>query len=239
MELKNWIDLTFFNGFKKDIFLKMKPAKINHVHKNTHLNYYNTITAIVKTIEARDSYTCGHSERVTSYAIRIAKSINLSKDEIELLLFSGRLHDIGKIAVPDFILKKKTFLTSQEMAEIQTHPVKGVEMITNLKFLNKCIPLILHHHERYDGKGYPDSLKGDKIPLLARILSIADAFDAMTSERPYRRALNIDEAIEEIERNSQTQFDPYLADLFVSILQEYPALKISDEDSIRSFPLAS
>lgn len=196
------------------------------VHERAHLNYYNTIITLVKTMEAKDSCTCGHSERVTSYAIKIAKELKLSDDDIELLLYAGKLHDIGKIAIPDFILKKTTALTPGERAKIEAHPAKGVDMVANLKFLKDCFPLIRHHHERYDGAGYPDRLKANSIPFLARILSLADAFDAMTSQRPYRRELTINEAIKEIRENSKTQFDPQLADLFISILREYPNLKI-------------
>ena len=195
-------------------------------YNKVHFNYYNTIITLVKTIEARDPYTCGHSERVTNYAIKIAKTLSLSRNDMELLLYAGKLHDIGKIAIPDFILKKTTALTPTEKAEIEAHPVKGIEMLTNLKFLRKSFPLIRHHHERYDGRGYPDKLKNAEIPFLARILSLADAFDAMTSERPYRRGLEIGEAIEEIKDNSAAQFDPQLAKLFVSILHDYPDIKI-------------
>jgi putative nucleotidyltransferase with HDIG domain len=206
------------------------------LHNKVHLNYYNTMATLVKAMEARDHYTRGHSERVTNYAIKIAKRLNLSEKDMKLLNYAGKLHDIGKIAIPDFILKKKAALTATERAEIEIHPIKGVDMITDLKFLRRCLPLIRYHHERWDGTGYPDRLKGDQIPLLARILSIADAFDAMTSERPYRRGLAIREAIEEIKRNSEKQFDPNLAKIFVSILQEQqvgdrPKIKIANEDS--------
>lgn len=204
------------------------------LYNKVHINYYNTMITLVKTIEARDPYTCGHSERVTNYAIKIAKRLNLNRNDIELLVYAGKLHDIGKIAIPDFILKKTTALTMAERAEIQAHPTKGIEMINNLKFLKECFPLIRHHHERYDGNGYPDKLKGEQIPLLARILAVADAFDAMTSERPYRRALKIDEAIEEIKTNSATQFDPQIALQLISMLQkQYDRKTISINSTIR------
>jgi HD-GYP domain-containing protein (c-di-GMP phosphodiesterase class II) len=203
------------------------------LYNKIHLTYYNTITTLVKTMEARDAYTCGHSERVTSYSMQIAKEINLSKDDIERLLYAGKLHDIGKIAIPDSILKKTTALTATERAEIEAHPIKGIEMIASLKFLGRCFPLIRFHHERFDGNGYPDKLKGKRIPFLARIISVADAFDAMTSERPYRRGLSIDEAIEEIKRNSETQFDPELAKLFISLLPEQPIRRMANETSLQ------
>lgn len=209
------------------------------LYSKVHLNYYNTITALVNAVEARDFYTRGHSERVTNYAMKIAKKIKLSNEDMELVLYAGKLHDVGKIAIPDFILKKTTGLTAAERAEIEVHPVKGIEMLANLKFLRKCFPLIRHHHERYDGTGYPDKLKGERIPFLARILSVADAFDAMTSKRPYRRELKTDEAIEEIRRNSITQFDPQLAKLFMAILQKQPDFKITDDVPSRPIHLAS
>ena len=144
------------------------------------------ILALIRAVEARDAYTRGHSERVTAYAAKIAKRLKLDADSRELLLYAGKLHDIGKIAIPDLILNKKSALNADERAAIEAHPAKGVEMINSLKFLKRCFPLIRHHHERYDGNGYPDRLRGDQIPFLARILSVADAFDAMTSERPTR-----------------------------------------------------
>lgn len=196
------------------------------IYKREHRAYYNTIITLVKTMEAKDSCTCGHSERVTNYAIKIAKELKLNSEDVELLFYAGKLHDIGKIAIPDFILKKTTALTPTERAQIEAHPVKGVDMIANLKFLKECFPLIRHHHERYDGAGYPDRLRNTHIPFLARILSLSDAFDAMTSQRPYRRGLTVNEAIVEIIENSKTQFDPELANLFVSILRGYPDLKI-------------
>lgn len=222
-------DINLLSTFAAHAAVALNNALL---YRRVHLSYYNTITTLVKTMEAKDSYTCGHSERVTNYAIEIAKKLKLSKSDIELLFYAGKLHDIGKIAIPDFILKKTTALTLIERAEIEAHPVKGVEMVFNLKFLSDCFPLILHHHERYDGGGYPDELKSNDIPFLARVLSIADAFDAMTSERPYRRGLAINEAVKEIKNNSPTQFDPQLANLFLSILGEYPDLKIINKAAV-------
>lgn len=232
----NGSEINLLSTFAAHVAIALNNAML---YDKVHLSYYSTIATLVKTMEARDPYTCGHSERVTNYAIKIAKEIKLCEDDIELLLYAGKLHDVGKIATPDFILKKTSALTADERVEIEAHPVKGIEMIAALKFLRKCFPLIRHHHERYDGKGYPDNLKGGEIPFLARILSIADAFDAMTSKRPYRRGLKIDEAVEEIKRNSETQFDPQLAKLFISILQEQPDFKIPNEPFFQPIRLAS
>jgi len=209
------------------------------IYKQLHYNYYNTIMTLVKTIEARDPYTCGHSERVTNYAVKLARRLQLSGEDIETLAYAGKLHDIGKIAVPDYILRKTSSLTAVEWAKIEAHPIKGTDLVMNLDFLKRCIPLIRHHHERFDGNGYPDRLKSHKIPYLARILSIADSFDAMTSERPYRRSLTIAEAMEEIKQNVNAQFDPELSRTFLSILKEHPDSTIAKKGWSKNIELAS
>jgi len=190
------------------------------LHEKIQLNYYSTIAALVRAVEAKDPYTSGHSERVTTYAFKIAKEMALDEKSVESLMYSGKLHDIGKIAIPDFILQKPGPLTAIERAEVETHPARGVEMIFPIKFLKKCFPVIRYHHERYDGNGYPDNLKGEEIPVLSRILAVVDAFDAMTSKRPYRRGMTTVEAITEIKKNLNGQFDPSIGTLFLDILQK-------------------
>ena len=197
--------------------IAIKNAKL---HENVHLNYYNTINTLSLALEARDPYTRGHAERVTNYAIGIAKVLKLSKEDIHILKYSGKIHDIGKIAVSDLILLKPGKLTPSEKAQVELHSIKGVEIISNLKFLEPGIPIIKHHHERYDGMGYPDGLREEEIPIGARILAVADAFDAMTSERPYRSALTFEEAVEDLKQNSGRQFDPYIVDAFLRILTQ-------------------
>ncbi|MBN1871859.1 MAG: HD domain-containing protein [Candidatus Omnitrophica bacterium] len=229
-------EVNLLSTFAAHVAIALNNAMM---YEKVHLNYYNTIMTLVKTIEARDPYTCGHSERVTGYALKLAHKLNLSKEEIDILMYSGKLHDIGKIAIPDFILRKKSKLTPTEWAEIESHPVIGSEMIVHLSFLKDCIPLIRHHHERYDGNGYPDKLRENNIPFLARILSIADAFDAMTSERPYRRSLTLEQAKEEIKFNSKTQFDPDLAEVFLSIIEESSDVQIINNGSCVKFDIAS
>lgn len=145
--------------------------------------------------------------------------MGLPESDLHILRTAGKLHDIGKITVSDFILSKKTELTPTEWAEIHLHTIRGVEMILPLKFLEPGISLIRNHHERYDGKGYPDGLKGDGIPLLARVLSIADSFDAMTSMRPYREPLSFVRAVDEIRYNSGTQFDPGIVKTFIQLMK--------------------
>ncbi len=189
-------------------------------YENIHKNYFDTMHALVLAEETRDPYTRGHTERVTKYAISIGRSLNLSLSELEVLRYAGEVHDIGKISIPDFILGKPGKLTPAERAMIELHPVRGAELLEPLEFLKPALPAVRHHHERYDGTGYPDGLEKEKIPLLARILACADAFDAMTSDRPYRRRkLTTEEALAEIKNNVGSQFDPRVAHSFIHLLR--------------------
>ncbi|MCM8781972.1 MAG: HD domain-containing protein [Candidatus Omnitrophica bacterium] len=190
-------------------------------HKEVFESYLDTIKSLVSAVEARDSYTRGHSEKVTKFALDIANAMELSENERAILTYSGRLHDIGKIGISDLILCKAGPLTVAERAEMQLHPLKAVEILANLKFLESGIPAIKHHHERYDGRGYPDGLKGNDIPLLARIMACADAFDAMTSDRAYRHRMSIKDALAEIRTNKEKQFDPQIADIFIDIIKSH------------------
>jgi HD-GYP domain-containing protein (c-di-GMP phosphodiesterase class II) len=212
-------DCTLLHNFANHIAILIDNINI---HRKVFGSYINTIKSLVSAVEARDPYTRGHSEKVTKFCLDIADSISLSKDDRLLLSFCGRLHDIGKIAVPDSILNKRTGLTPAERAEIQMHPLKGVEILSNLKFLENGIPVVRNHHERYDGRGYPDGLKGHDIPLLARIIGCADAFDAMTSDRAYRRGMEMDKAIRELKVNKGRQFDPDILDAFLYSLTASP-----------------
>jgi len=192
-------------------------------------NYLNTILTLANAIDARDPYTYRHSNNVTKYAIRIAQEMRLPKQEIENIRYAGLLHDIGKIGIKDGILIKSEKLTEEEYAEIKLHPLKGEEIIKSLPFLHKVTKIIRHHHERFDGKGYPDCIMGENIELGARILALADAFDAMTTKRTYHDALILEEAKDELIKNRGTQFDPYLVDCFIQILKQEPNLVIEDE----------
>ncbi|MBW2006214.1 MAG: HD-GYP domain-containing protein, partial [Deltaproteobacteria bacterium] len=157
--------------------------------------------------------------RVTEYSLRIAEKLNLPRKEIEMLKFCGPLHDIGKVGTDENILRRPSKLTEGEYKIIKEHPVTGENIIKHIKFLKEGLPVIRHHHERYDGKGYPDGLKGKNIPLLARILAVADAFDAMTSDRPYRKAFSYQEAITKLKEGSGTQFDPEIVKVAVDIFR--------------------
>lgn len=190
-------------------------------YQDIHMSYFNAIHALVLALEARDPYARGHTERVTRYALAIARLLRFSSADTEILRYAGELHDIGKISIPDFILNKPGKLSPAERAIIQLHPVKGAEVLEPLEFLKTAIPIVRHHHERYDGKGYPDGLEREDIPLMARILACADSFDAMISDRPYRpRSLTVDEALKEIRDNAGSQFDPHIARLFIKMIRQ-------------------
>nr|WP_285889658.1 HD-GYP domain-containing protein [Neobacillus niacini] len=178
--------------------------------------------SLINALDSRDSYTSDHSENVSRYAMQIAEKMNLSKDLCNVIRTGGLLHDIGKIGIPENILTKTGKLTSEEYNVIKTHPVIGYEMLKHVEGLkrNGILDIVLYHHERYDGKGYPKGLKGNEIPLAARIVGVADAFDAMISKRVYRIELDMNFALNEIRRNKGTQFDPEVVDAFLDIFQE-------------------
>ncbi len=189
------------------------------LYEDIEKSYYSTIKALAKAIEVKDPYTHGHSERVTEYALMIADAMRLEEREKQKLKYAATLHDIGKIGIAGRVLNKPGALTEEEYSHVKTHPLLGDSIIEPVEFLQEPRPIILHHHERYDGKGYPEGLKGEDIPLCARILSVADAFEAMRSDRPYRRALPLAEAVEELRRNAGTQFDPAVVEVFLSVLE--------------------
>jgi HD-GYP domain-containing protein (c-di-GMP phosphodiesterase class II) len=165
-------------------------------------------------LEARDPYLRGHSARVTAFAEGLARSLGWDRRRLDGLRLGGSLHDVGKIEVSESILRKPGPLEAAEIEQIRTHPAAGAQLLTGLAEFERALPYVLHHHERWDGHGYPHRLRGDRIPLEARVLGVADAFDAMTSVRPYRSALAVDDALRELERCAGTQFDPRLAALF-------------------------
>ncbi|MFC1865453.1 diguanylate cyclase [Chloroflexota bacterium] len=177
------------------------------------------IYALAATVDAKDNYTYGHSKKVSEYAVAVAEKLNMAQDKMSTVRGASLLHDIGKVGVPDSILNKKEPLTDDEWKPIKGHPKLGVEILRHVIDLAKCLPAILHHHEHFDGSGYPAGLKGDQIPLEARILSVADSYDAMTSPRPYRKQLRMEEAVSELQRCAGTQFDPEIVDLFCEIIK--------------------
>ena len=180
--------------------------------------YLSTIQALNKTVEAKDPYTSGHANRVEKFAVELAKAYHLPFESIQNLKTASILHDIGKIGIHDEILNKASRLTQEEYQEIMRHPAIGAEIISKVNFLSDITTIVKHHHERYDGKGYPDGLSGEDIPIEAAILTIADSYDAMTSDRPYRTAMTPEEALSELQKNAGTQFHPDLVKVFVSII---------------------
>ncbi len=201
-------------------FAKKAAQRIenNALYEVLYNNLINTLKSLVNSIEARDSYTKQHSERVTVYALRIAETMGLGTEEHNALRFGGYLHDIGKIGVRDTILLKPDRLTPEEKNEINLHPIIGGNIIKPLQFFPKERELILHHHEHFDGSGYPNRLSGSAIPVTARILAVADAYDAMTSFRPYRRARPHDHAVMELKRCSRRQFEREVVKAFLQTL---------------------
>jgi HD-GYP domain-containing protein (c-di-GMP phosphodiesterase class II) len=196
--------------------MALENAKLHQVALDA---YKSTIKALAATIDAKDPYTSGHSQRVTEYATMAATSLSLPQEEIEVIEYAGILHDIGKIGVSDSILNKPGSLTVDEWAIIRRHPLIGSNMLRDIPYLDKARNLILHHHERYDGKGYPHGLKGEDIPLGARLIAVADAFDTMTTDRSYRNALSKEYAISELYKCTGTQFCPIAVAAFVSGLR--------------------
>jgi putative nucleotidyltransferase with HDIG domain len=212
-------------------FKRKTTLKKDHLKKNEETldiaellekTHFETIMAFSDALEARDQYTAGHSRRVMEYSKSIGQRMKLDKQDIEDLKRSALLHDIGKIGIPDIVLKKKTKLTDEEYAIIKSHPETGAAILKNIKSFKHLVSAVYHHHEQFDGEGYPDGVKGAAIPLHARIIAITDTFDAMTSSRSYRSALSFRKALSELERCKGTQFDPDIADIFIDILQESP-----------------
>ena len=180
----------------------------------------NVVRTLVSAVEAKDQYTCGHSERVALYGKRLAQQVGYDEESCELLYLTGLLHDIGKIAVSDAILNKPDQLTDEEFAEIQRHPEEGWKILQGLEQLNYVLPGVLHHHERCDGKGYPDRLLGKQIPQDGRILAVADAFDAMTSDRAYRTGMPHEKAVAILRDGAGTQWDAEVVEAFLEIVPE-------------------
>lgn len=208
-------DLNFIVSLTKRAALNLENKIL---YESTYHNIIATFRSLAASIQLRDHYTEEHSLRVTDLAVNTARVMGLPGDEVESLKISGSLHDIGKVAIPDNILLKPDKLTFEELTIIRNHPVIGENILKPVLILEKEIKSIRYHHERWDGRGYPDGLCGQAIPLSARILAVVDSYDAMTNNRPYRKALSVDEAISELRRNSGLQFDEIVVDNFLKIL---------------------
>lgn len=183
-------------------------------------NFYDTVEALVEAIEKKDRYTGGHTKRVVHYSMSIARHLNLSEEELERIRLGAILHDVGKIGVEDKILKKEFPLDASEWKVMQEHPQMGYEIMSRVDGLKDVIAGMRYHHERFDGLGYPEGLKGNDIPLVARIIAVADTYDAMVSTRPYRKGLPPKKAFDEIVKYSGSQFDPIVVDAFVKAFKK-------------------
>jgi len=205
-------DIELFQLLANQVAIAIENSNL---YEEIHAAFLEVSEALAQSIEKRDPYTGGHTKRVLAFSLAIAKYMNLSTGEIENLKVAAILHDIGKIGVEDRILRKKEKLTEEEYKEIQKHPIVGTEIIGHIKQLKDVIPGMRYHHERADGKGYPDRLKGVNIPLIARIISVADTYDAMTTNRPYHNALDEAEAIAELKRCAGLQFEKDVVEAFI------------------------
>jgi len=183
--------------------------------------YVGTMHALSALLDARDASTQGHSQRVVQYTLAIAHALGITdREQLQIIQYGALLHDVGKIGVPDAVLRKPTSLTAEEWIEMRKHPEIGYQMLKNIDFLQKALPIVRYHHERWDGSGYPHGLAGAAIPLEARIFALADAFDALLSERPYKRGLSHEQAVERLAADRGTHFDPMVMDAFLHIAEE-------------------
>jgi len=223
-------ELDFFAALASDAAMAIRNAQLfANVKKEADRNrqlFIQTTIVLASTIEAKDKYTHGHTGRVTNLSIAIARKMmregmaRFDNKFIEDLYIAGILHDIGKIGIPEFILNKTDKLSKAEYEEMKQHPIRGAEILSPLSELKNCIDGVKYHHERYDGTGYPFGLKEDEIPVMAAIIAVADCFDAMTTDRPYRKGLTRNEAIKEIKRNMGKQFHPNPAKAFIMLYEE-------------------
>lgn len=191
------------------------------LHESLEESYLGTVLALAKAMDARDTYTNGHSDRLANLALAVAHAVGMSAEDQEALRLAARLHDIGKIGVPDAILLKPAALNEDEWKAMRRHPVTGADIIQPVRQLRQAAPLVRHHHERFDGTGYPDGLSGEAIPLGARVLAVVDAFSAMTDNRVYRKGLPRAEVLAELKRCAGTQFDPKLVEIFLGLEPQF------------------
>lgn len=205
--------------------VNLKNSELDRTYKELKKRYMDAIQVLRLAVDAKDFYTRGHSDRVAYYSGRIGEAFGLREKELEILTTAGIFHDIGKVGIPDEILFKTTRLSEAEYAEIKKHPLKGANILSAVSMFKDIVPLVKYHHERIDGKGYPAGLKGEEIPFLARIISVADAFDAMTSDRQYRLKLDLDEAKNQLLINAGTQFDEKVVSKFIEVLKDYDSIQ--------------
>ena len=211
------VDSKLLTSIANESAIYLENAILFEDVRNLMMGVLHSLTSAV---DAKDTYTCGHSERVAVISRRLARELGLTEPQIERIYMAGILHDVGKIGVPESVLHKTGKLTSEEFDQMKKHPQIGARILADIKQIQDLIPGVLYHHERYDGKGYPARLSGENIPLMGRIICIADCFDAMTSNRTYRRALPLEVAMIELRRCAGTQFDPTLIEAFLKVNPE-------------------
>lgn len=205
-------NLELFVSLADQVAPAVENARLYETLKET---FHGTTLALAEALELRDAYTGGHTRRVRDYSLAAGRRLGLSPDELEDLSLAAVLHDVGKIGVRDAVLLKETPLDKDELLLMNGHAIHGGEILRHVKTLERVAPGVLHHHERFDGRGYPHGLSGEAIPLLARIIAVADTYDAMTTDRPYRKALSSETACAELQRQSGSQFDPVVVEAFV------------------------
>jgi ribonuclease P protein subunit RPR2 len=203
---------------------RTRSAELERVLGSLQDSYVATMKALAQVVEAKDRTTRGHLDRTHALGLALAGRIDRALVESPTLGYGFFLHDIGKVGVPESILCKTGPLSVREWRVMRRHPLMGAEIVAPISFLSETVGLIRHHHERFDGDGYPDGLRGDQIPLPARIFSVADAFDAMTSDRPYRGSVGIERALAEVEDGAGSQFDPEVAEVFIQMIEDGPAV---------------
>jgi putative nucleotidyltransferase with HDIG domain len=209
---------------RQAVTLRARSRELMESYRRLEESSLEAIESLNATVDAKDPYTAGHSARVQGIALAVAEQLGLPRDRLDAIRFGGLFHDIGKIAVSDNILTKPAALDEDEYAAIKGHPADGAAIVSHFSRLHDAVPIIRHHHERWDGKGYPDQLAGNSIPQEAFVVGLADAWDAMTTDRPYRQALSVDEAAADVRRCRGTQFSPAVVDAFFAAFRRQPAL---------------
>jgi len=210
-------DLEMLKALSESAGIAIENARL---FKDLQEAYVSTVRLLVSRIEEKDPYTHGHTERVAEYAVAIAQELGFTAEEVQRIQFGAFLHDIGKVHTQSDILQKPGALTEEEWMLVKAHPVRGAEMIRGVKFLERVTDMVRHHHERVDGKGYPDGLKGDQISIGAKIVNVADAFDAMTTDRPYRAGFTVEKAVDQMVEKAGSQFAAEIVNVFVAALKE-------------------
>lgn len=211
-------DLNYKLDIRSPNELAMLGRSFNEMTVRLKELYIGMLRAMAKALESRDKFAGGHDQRVSQYAVALASFVGMAEDEVENIGLAAQVQNLGHLAVPDAVLQKTGKLTAEEYEELKKHTFIGAEILSQVRALRGTVPLVLHHHERYDGKGYPKGLAGKEIPLGARILAVADAFDAMTSTQKHRQAMSREQAVEELKRSANSQFDPEIVEAFIEML---------------------